>query len=152
VDVTAALHRQLTQDRPRADHSSGRLAGARCLVCRAPSWPARSVCYRCGSAELAAVSFEPTGSLLTYTTVWVPRPGLETPYTLGQVHVDDDGPVVFGHIRGLPEATAVPCRVRLFLADDPAATPWYWFGPEHDPDGRSPRTQNDVPQTRPSHG
>jgi len=67
--------------------------------------------------------------------VWVPRPGLDVPYTLGQVHVDADGPVVFGHIRGLHDGAEVPCPVRLFLAADRGETPWYWFQPEDDLNG-----------------
>lgn len=130
MDVRPAMESPLTGDRPRADHAAGRLAGTRCTSCSAPSWPARSICHRCGSPALQSEKFSPTGSLLTYTTVHVPRPGLETPYTLGQVHLDADGPVVFGHVRGLAKNAKVPCRVRLVLAEDTDNVPWYWFQPE----------------------
>lgn len=135
MDVSAALSSLSTQDRPRADLDRGCLCGTRCTNCGAPSWPARSVCHRCGSAVIDSVCFESTGSLLTYTTVWVPRPGLTVPYTLGQVYVDDDGPLVFGHIRGLAEGVKVPYRVRLRLAEDRDDIPWYWFEPEGEADG-----------------
>lgn len=135
MDLSATLDRELTGHRPRADWDTGRLSGTRCAACRAASWPARSVCYRCGSPDVTAVQFEATGSLLTYTSVWVPRPGLQTPYMLGQVHLDD-GPVVFAHVRNLPEGATVPCRVTLQLAPDPGSTPWYWFEPVG-PVGRS---------------
>ena len=138
MDVTPALRSPLTSDRPRADHEAGRLSGTRCPSCAAPSWPARSICHRCGCPALDVEEFSPSGSLLTYTNVHVPRPGLETPYMLGQVHLDANGPVVFGHVRGLAQATKVPCPVRLVLAD-PGTVPWYWFQP---PDADS---ASDVP-------
>ena len=66
---------------------------------------------------------------MTFTTVHVPRPQFEVPYTLGQVQIDGDGPVVFGHVRGLAEEHTVPLRVSLGLAEDPNDVPWYWFEP-----------------------
>jgi len=134
MDVSTALSSVPTRERPRADLERGALCGTRCTHCGAASWPSRSLCFRCGSPDVDSVCFERTGSLLTYTTVWVPRSGLEVPYTLGQVHVDDDGPVVFGHVRGLSEGAKVPCRVGLRLGD-PDETPWYWFEPEGGADG-----------------
>jgi uncharacterized protein len=73
--------------------------------------------------------FEPTGSLLTYTTVWVARAGMEPPYSLGQVKLDD-GPLVFGHLRGLTEDARVPLPVRLAVAADAQTVPPFWFEPE----------------------
>ena len=151
MDLSVAVHAALTQDRPRADWDRGCLSGARCTACGTSSWPARSVCYGCGSANLEAVRFAATGSLLTYTSVWVPRPGLEVPYTLGQVHIDD-GPVVFAHVRGLPEGATVPCPVRLVLSGDPSVTPWYWYEPVEAAGARSSHTQDPDAQDRPSHG
>jgi uncharacterized OB-fold protein len=74
-------------------------------------------------------SFAPSGNLVTYTTVWVARPGIEPPYTIGQVKLDD-GPLVFGHIRGLVDGMTVPSPVRLVVADDTASVPPFWFEPE----------------------
>jgi uncharacterized OB-fold protein len=69
------------------------------------------------------------GDLITYTTVHVARPGLEVPYTLGQVSLPD-GPLVFGQVRGMSGEPALPLRVRLALSSDPAVPgPWYWFEP-----------------------
>ena len=73
------------------------------------------------------VAFAREGELLTFSTVRVPRPGIEAPYTLGQVRLDD-GPTLFTHIRNLPEAASVPLRVRLVLGE-PGATPSFWFCP-----------------------
>lgn len=130
MDLTPALALPPTADRPRADHENGTLIGSRCRACDASVWPARAVCHRCGSADVASVAFDPCGSLLTFTDVHVPRAGLETPYTLGQVRIDDGGPVVFGHIRGLAPEAAVPVRVRLHLAEHRDQVPWYWFEPD----------------------
>ena len=75
---------------------------------------------------MAQTSFPATGQLLTFTTVWVARPGLTPPYTLGQIKVDN-GPVVFGHVRGLTDGTRVPASVRLVVGPDPEAVPTFWF-------------------------
>lgn len=135
MDLSAALELSPTGDRPRADRAQGTLIGSRCGACGTSVWPARAVCHRCGSAEVASVPFARSGSLLTFTEVHVPRAGLETPYTLGQVRIDEDGPVVFGHIRGLAADAAVPLRVSLHLAEEPDDVPWYWFEPDPESPG-----------------
>jgi uncharacterized OB-fold protein len=76
-------------------------------------------------------TFAATGSLLTFTTVWVARAGIEAPYTLGQVKVDD-GPLVFGHVRGLPAESRVPLRVRLAISEAEQSFPPFWFEPEEE--------------------
>jgi uncharacterized protein len=133
MDLTAALEQLPTGERPRADRAIGALMGSRCGACDASGWPARAVCHRCGSAEVSTVPFSPVGSLLTYTEVHVPRAGLQTPYTLGQVRIDDGGPVVFGHVRRLAPELAVPVRVRLHLSPSLDDVPWYWFEPDPPP-------------------
>lgn len=75
------------------------------------------------------VAFESVGTLSTYTVVWVARPGIDVPYTLGQVKLDD-GPLVFGHVRGLGAGAHVPLRVRLAVASEETAFPPFWFEPE----------------------
>jgi uncharacterized OB-fold protein len=75
------------------------------------------------------VSFASRGVLLTCTTVWVERAGLEPPYTIGQVKLED-GPLVFGHVRGLHSHTAVPVDVRLVIAPEANEVPPFWFEPE----------------------
>lgn len=119
---------QNTKARRRVDREQVRLVGSRCSQCGMSSWPQRAVCPRCGAAPMAASAFGPAGTLLSYTTVWVPRPGIEPPYTLGQVHVED-GPVVFTHVRGVREGMTVPLPVRMVVAEDPAAVPPFWFEP-----------------------
>ena len=68
------------------------------------------------------------GSLLSYTTVWVQRPGLPSPYVLGQVDLGD-GATIFAHVRELPETTVVPIPVRVRLDADESAVPRFWFEP-----------------------
>ena len=117
-----------TQDRARLDVGRGVLVGSRCSSCGATSWPSRAICHRCGSPAVDETDFARDGSLLTYTTVWVPRPGLEVPYTLGQVELQD-GPVVFAHVRGLQEGARVPSPVRLVVVGGTSVPP-FWFEPE----------------------
>jgi len=123
-----ALDAPGTASRPRLDPDSGQLIGACCDACGAASWPARAVCHRCGAAPLRPTAFGPTGSLLTYTAVWVPRPRLDPPYVLGQVKLAD-GPLIFAHVRELPEDAVVPLLVRLAVGHDYDAFPAFWFEP-----------------------
>ena len=106
---------------------AGALRGIRCQACGEASWPARAICNRCGSTEVAEESFATAGQLLTHTTVWVPRPGLEAGYTLGLVQVAD-GPSVFTHLRGVPADASVPLAVRLVLGGEGQVPP-FWFEP-----------------------
>ncbi len=119
---------QNTKDRRRIDRERVCLIGSRCSQCDMTSWPQRAVCPRCGTAPMLEAAFSSTGTLLSYTTVWVPRSGIEPPYTLGQVHVKD-GSLVFTHVRGLQDGVSVPLPVRMFVAEDPAAVPPFWFEP-----------------------
>lgn len=128
MDLTAALDALPFPQRARFDHAEGRLVGARCGGCGAVSWPARPVCARCGAAEAARVLLANEGTLITFTTVWVPRPGLDVPYVLGQVDLAD-GVRVFAHGRGLTDAHRVPLAVRLVLAEQPDAVPPFVFQP-----------------------
>lgn len=70
--------------------------------------------------------FAKTGSLLTFTTVWVGPASLKTPYTIGQIRLDD-GPLIFGHVRNLSDNATVPLPVRLVVGADPNVIPPFWF-------------------------
>ena len=126
MDLSLALDVIGSGQRRRADLDLHRLVGTRCTNCSVPSWPGRAICHQCGSADLVAETFSATGTLITHTTVHVPLPGLPAPYMLGQVQLDDNGPLVFGQLRALPSDVAVPSAVSTVLGD-PAVTPWYWF-------------------------
>jgi uncharacterized OB-fold protein len=126
VDLRAALYVAGTASRRRGDPESGRLAGSRCADCGVPSWPGRAVCHQCGSPHVREEVFSPSGMLITHTMVYVSRQGLDAPYMLGQVALDDGGPLVFAQIRGLDAGAAVPCPVRVVIGAA-GSTPWYWF-------------------------
>ena len=127
MELNPALDWAPTAERPRFDPAGHRLTGSRCTACGATSWPARAICQQCGRAATEIAQFGPAGILISFTTVWVPRPGLEVPYTLGQVVVEG-GPAVFGHVRGLPADARTPFRVTLRIAADDVVPP-FWFEP-----------------------
>jgi uncharacterized OB-fold protein len=118
-------------DRERIDRVAGTLVGSRCHACAATSWPGRAGCHRCGQLTMEPTSFAPTGSLLTCTTVWIGRPGLEPPYTLGQIKLDD-GPLVFAHVRTLAADAVMPVAVRLVVDSADSEVPPFWFEPEEE--------------------
>lgn len=127
--LTGALDVPLAGARPRFDRQAGALIGGRCAGCGAVSWPLRAVCHRCGDATLEPTAFAARGTLISHTTVWVGPDALAPPYTIGQVMLDD-GPLIFGHVRGLAGDAAVPLLVRLRLAAGADAVPPFWFEPE----------------------
>jgi uncharacterized OB-fold protein len=123
--LRAALNVPATADRPRDDGQT--LVGTRCGRCRVASFPARAVCHGCGTAAPEQERFAPTGTLITYTTVHVERPGLPAPYTLGQIALDEAGPVVFGQVRAPAGELAAGLPVRVVVAT--GEVPRYWFMP-----------------------
>jgi uncharacterized OB-fold protein len=129
MELTQALESTPTGERERLDRASGRLRGSRCRDCDAVSWPARAVCHRCGSAAAEPLELTDRGQLITHTTVWVSRPGLEAPFTLGQIELPE-GVTVFGHVRELEATDLVPLPVRMVLAAEADEVPPFWFEPE----------------------
>src|SRR5207249_650862 len=83
-------------ERPRLDRETDRLVGSRCTDCGAGSWPGRAVCHRCGSTAVQEWALPPEGRLLSVTTVRVPKPGLESPYVIGEVELAE-GLRVYAH-------------------------------------------------------
>ena len=67
------------------------------------------------------------GTLLSFTTVWVPRPGLPAPYTLGQIEIGDA--MFFGHVRKLGPDAHVPSPVRVCVPAQDDGVPSFWFEP-----------------------
>jgi uncharacterized OB-fold protein len=124
--VLNALDVPNTGARPRFDRAVGLLVGSACDRCQATSWPARAVCHRCGHAPTTQAAFSASGTLLSFTTVWVSRPGVPAPFMLVQVKLDY-GPVVVSHGRGLGPDLRTPAPVTLVLNDDPDAVPAFWF-------------------------
>jgi uncharacterized protein len=128
MDLTAALDQPNVPERPRFRRDDEVLVGSLCGSCGTRVWPARAVCPACQSAEVALIELTGAGTLVTFSTVWVPRPGLDAPYVLAQVELDD-GVRLFAHVRELPEPTT-GVRLRLVFAPDETAVPPFWFEPE----------------------
>lgn len=129
MDLTPALEAPPTGERRRLDRERKVLIGSLCRSCGMGAWPARAICHRCGSAEITFDhSLAEEGTLLTFTTVWVPRPGLEPPYVLGQIELDH-GVEVFAHVRGLSEEAVTPLPVVLAVGQ-PGDVPEFWFEPK----------------------
>jgi uncharacterized OB-fold protein len=128
VSLAAALEASSTAERERVDRDAGALVGSRCRSCATVSFPARAVCHRCGAAEMEPALLSARGALITHTTVHIPRPGVEAPFTLGQVELSE-GVLVFGHVRGLAADDRVPLAVEMRLAPDDGSVPPYWFEP-----------------------
>jgi uncharacterized OB-fold protein len=126
MGLNAALNVPLTGERRRDDGRT--LVGVRCSHCHAASFPARAVCHQCGAAAPQETPFAPTGTLITYTTVHVERPGMPVPYTLGQVAVDEQGPLVFGQVKATEDQLTTGTHVRVVIAAE-GETPKYWFVP-----------------------
>lgn len=126
MELDAALRAVPTGDRRRFDRDAGVLVGTRCADCGGVAWPGRAVCHRCGSPSVVEQAFGGAGRLESYTEVMVPRPGLENPYVLGQIRLQD-GPVVFGRVVGLVEPVDLPCTVRTRIGPGPDGAVSYWF-------------------------
>ncbi|HEY1688273.1 MAG TPA: OB-fold domain-containing protein [Solirubrobacteraceae bacterium] len=127
-ELALALQAADTGERRRVDRELGALVGSRCEVCGTVSWPSRAICHRCGSPRVRELALGRDGQLVTYTTVWVPRPGVVAPYVLGQVDLPE-GVRIFVHVHDLPAGTRTPCPVRMVLAAEADAVPPFWFEP-----------------------
>lgn len=108
---------------------------ARCKSCGKLWIPPRQICSNCLSPELSWVQLKGTGELLTFTVVHVaPRTfGLETPYAVGIVRLDE-GAALSGMIRGAQEAglkIGMSLRVCFESADSEGWLPpsRYYFTP-----------------------
>lgn len=127
MTLSKALDAPGTRERVRFDVAAQALVGSRCGSCAAPSWPARAICHVCGSPDVAQVPLAGGGELQTRTTVWIARPGIDAPYTLCMVQLDD-GVKVFGHLRDDEQPVAVGGRVRVRVpASDAGEAIPFWF-------------------------
>jgi uncharacterized OB-fold protein len=134
LGLSDALDIPNTLSRPRFDRANRVLRGSRCTGCGGVSWPGRAVCQDCGSASIEAASFGPGGEIASCADVWVPVDGLDSPYVLGQIRIEN-GPTVFAHIRGTLPGTTVRGPVTLVFSDSDTAVPPFWFEVDPDEDG-----------------
>jgi uncharacterized OB-fold protein len=118
------VNTQANDPRPRLVATDGghALAGWICASCAHPLALPRPRCPRC-TGELVAREFGPFGTVWAATVVRVPIPGLEPPYGLAYVDIDE-GPRILVHSGEGP--LAIGSRVRLEAPDDngnPRAVP-----------------------------
>jgi uncharacterized OB-fold protein len=67
-----------------------------------------------------------TGDLTAHTTAWVPRPGIQAPYTLGLIRLTEDV-LVLAHVRGLDDVIGPPHPVRIVFPASAAEPVPFWF-------------------------
>lgn len=97
--------------------TEGALVGVRCRDCGAYAFGHAVFCQACTSAVLEPVELTPSGTLYSYTVVWVPPPGWpgEVPYVLGQIELPE-GPHVLAEVVGCRhEELAIGEAVELAL-------------------------------------
>ena len=76
------------------------LLGGMCRSCLTKAFPYSGVCAACGrSGDVEKVALSRHGRLYSYSIVHVAPPGLQTPYTVGFVDLDDSVRV-FAQIEG----------------------------------------------------
>ena len=126
MELIDAVDRPNWADRPRIDRERPALLGSACDGCGRRSWPSRSVCERCGCAITADARFAPTGSLLSFTTVHVPREGIPAPYVLGLIELEP-GVRIHAQVRGVERTATVPREVRLAVAPSAVSKVAFWF-------------------------
>jgi uncharacterized OB-fold protein len=114
--------------RTKINYAERSLVGSRCDGCGTTAWPGRPVCQRCGAVPTTEIELRPTGTLVSFTTIHIPRPGLPAPYVLGQVYLDD-GLTVFAVGRDLAPDSTVPLSVRLEVSREPGTVPPFAFVP-----------------------
>jgi uncharacterized OB-fold protein len=110
------------EERKRWDEAGQCLMGSRCPACATVIWPGRSACPTCATAGPDEVALARHGELLSWTRVFVPLAGMEAPFILAQVRLDD-GVLLFGHLRGVPESGVK----RVAIHVDEAQRPPFWF-------------------------
>ncbi len=99
------------------------LLGTRCGACGGKAFPPRQVCPHCGAVDEA----EPTrlttiGSVYSFTVIRQAPPGLQTPYVLAYVDLDDDDVRVMARLEGsATDEVAIGMPVELTVRDDERA-------------------------------
>jgi uncharacterized OB-fold protein len=122
--MTAVPHMDLprVENRIRWDSQGQCLVGAECGNCGTLIWPGRTGCPACGAFEMKEAAVARGGDLLSWTRVFVPLAGIEAPFILAQVRLDD-GVLLFGHLHGTPESGARRVTVHV----DESQRPPFWF-------------------------
>ena len=128
MELRRAVERMNFGERPRYRTDAREVIGSECQDCHVRSWPGRAICHRCGSPCVEDVVLAGRGTVQTYTVVHVARPGLDVPYVLGLVILDDNVRL-YAHLRNMPPDVRLPCPVSVNFAADRHAVPPFWFEP-----------------------
>lgn len=107
---------KLTHDQYFAALKEDRLMGLRCRDCGAITVPPKATCEQCSAAELEATPLSGEGVIRTFTVIRVAPEGLQAPYIVVLVELDE-GPWLMGNLAGVePEQAAMNLirrRVRM---------------------------------------
>jgi uncharacterized OB-fold protein len=101
----------------RAYEAKVRWQAGKCTRCGTLAMPPRYHCLECGADDTWVFSPLPyTGTVYTTTTVHVPVPSLESPYSLAVVQCDGSDVRVLVHVTDVPPSTAkIGARGRVVL-------------------------------------
>lgn len=106
----------------------GALVAGRCPACGQVAWPLAIRCPTCGANEVAGEPVPRHGVVETWTRVWVPVPGVDSPYCIGRVRLGDCQ--VYGRIAvadGTELHTGAAVALRVGDGDGDGTVPPYWF-------------------------
>ena len=96
-----------------------RIVAQRCVHCSYLRWPPGPVCPECGSREAMWADIRASGTLWSfaeYHRAFSPAFASDLPYTVGLVELDD-GPRMYGTLRGAPGSFTIGDRVRAEFED-----------------------------------
>lgn len=104
--------------------NEGRLVIQRCTACGRLQHPPTAACPQCGSLELDAVEAAGRGTLFSFTVVHAgATPGLETPYVVGLVELEEGTRLVAQLVEIEPDDAAIGMSLEVdFLECDPELT------------------------------
>ena len=94
-----------------------RLEAGRCASCGKVTFPPRQVCPSCGATEHEVVRMEPTGTILSYTTVHVAAEEFDTstPFVVAVVETSEGARLTAQVADCDPSEVAIGKKVRLEL-------------------------------------
>jgi uncharacterized OB-fold protein len=79
---------------------NGKFLGLTCDECGAYTFPPRGVCSKCGSQRTQVTEIQGKGTIRTFTIIRVAPEGMNPPYIVAIVELDQ-GPWVMGNVVGL---------------------------------------------------
>ena len=99
----------------RETRENKRIIGARCTKCKKILVPPTVVCGRCfAPTEKKKIPVSDHGTLISFTTVYLPFPGqpTEPPYNYGMIKLDGTD-TQFPHLIGEIEFDKIKCNMRV---------------------------------------